>query len=63
MNQGCAGMALAAFQWFSKRRDKSKRNRKDSRRPSDELAGGAAFGAGAAGQPAQTSPVRRRKTI
>jgi hypothetical protein len=63
MNQACVGMALAEFRWFFKRRDKSEINRKDSHRLSDELVGGAAFGAGAAGPPARTLLVRRRKTI
>jgi hypothetical protein len=63
MNRACAGMALAAFQWFFKGRDKSERYRKDSRRLSDELVGGAAFDAGAAVQSAQTLLVRWRKTI
>jgi hypothetical protein len=63
MNQAYVGMALAALQWFCKGRDKSERNRKDSHRHSDELAGGAACGAGAAAQPARTLLVRWRKTI
>ena len=63
MNQACAGMALAAFQRFSKGPDKSEGNRKDSQRLSDELVGGAAFGAGAAVPPARTWLVRWRKTI
>lgn len=63
MNQACVGMALAALQRFCKGRDKSERNRKDSHRLSDELVGGAAFGAGAAAQPVRTLLVRWRKTI
>jgi hypothetical protein len=56
-------MAWAALQWFCKGRHKSERNRKDSHLLSDELTGGAAFGAGAAAQPAGTLLIRRWKTI
>ncbi len=63
MNRACVGMALGAFQWFCEGRDKSEKNGKDSRRLSDELVGGAAFGAGAAAQPARPLPARWRKTI
>jgi hypothetical protein len=49
-------MALAAFQWFCEGRDKSEKNRKDSHRHSDELAGGAACAAGA-------PQVRRRNRL
>jgi len=62
MKPAGVGMALAAWQWFCKGWDKSERNCKDWRRLSDELAGGAAFGAGAAAQAARTLPARWRKT-